>query len=977
MPVNKFVQNGSTKNLFNYIVHNLENCSEFKICVAFITFGGLQVLIDTLELLKSRNIPGQILTTTYKEMTTPEVMERLASFDNIQLKIFVPPTKDEGFHAKGYLFKNPTDNENWSIIIGSTNITGRAMKTNVEWNVLHTDSQADKKSEFTENVLKEFNNLWNSPYAKDYSEDFLNAYRDYLEQIKNTISAKHIENIFSYDDVVITPNEMQNEAIVKLAQLRDTGAQKALAIAATGSGKTYMSVFDSVQFKPNRLLFIVHREDILNKAKDSFKKIYSSIDSSITFGSFTGNFDERECKFVFATRDKLSRHYTEFKPDEFDYIVLDEAHHAASPQYENILKYFKPKFLLGLTATPERTDGQDIYSIFDNNIAIEIRLRQALQYDLICPFHYFGLKDADGIDYSQITAAPGTKEYIQQISNMLMIERRVDHIISKLKLYGHDGRKAKVLGFCASVEHAQYMAREFNKRLSANGEDIAVALSGNDNIPTRENYANRLEDENDVLQYIFTVDIFNEGIDIPSVNTVLMLRPTDSCIIFLQQLGRGLRKLPEKEFVTVLDFIGNYKNSFLMAIALYGSPNIDRDTLKVQVENDFGELPNGTYIHLDRITKEQILSQLEVERFMSMKYMKESYNAFKNLNCSGKIPMLVDYLKQDGAIDPVRFTLFSTNYKTYMEFVSYMEKDSHPEISFSLDDNAFSSAMRLFSFYCPAKRAEEWIILNSIIENPNFEASIDDILQFAQKYLPTIHPDRFYHAAEVLSGKYFDKSEKAKYSNSLLTFDSKTIAFNERLQSFLQKDKLALLWMTDLVQYSLLRYQREYSSFDTELPFLKLYQEYSMRDIALLCGSKKIHSSFRGQGLLTLDYPNYYIFVNLHKDANVREAINYKDKFINQEIFQWESPNSTSQSSELGKNLIDNIKRNVKLHLFVRKFEEVEGITQPFVYLGQVGTLKDTVKNNKPIMMEFGLFNRVPDDIYRDFTTIVKKDTQS
>ena len=460
MPVNKFVQNGSTKNLFNYIVNNLENCSEFKICVAFITYGGLQVLIDTLELLKSKNIPGQILTTTYKEMTTPEVMERLASFDNIQLKIFVPPTKDEGFHAKGYLFKNPTDNENWSIIIGSTNITGRAMKTNVEWNVLHTDSQADKKSDFTENVLREFNNLWNSPYAKDYSYDFLNAYRDYLEQIKNTISAKHIENIFSYDDVVITPNEMQNEAIVKLAQLRDTGAQKALAIAATGSGKTYMSVFDSVQFKPNRLLFIVHREDILNKAKDSFKKIYSSIDSSITFGSFTGNFDERECKFVFATRDKLSRHYTEFNPDEFDYIVLDEAHHAASPQYENILKYFKPKFLLGLTATPERTDGQDIYSIFDNNIAIEIRLRQALQYDLICPFHYFGLKDADGIDYSQITAAPGTKEYIQQISKMLMIERRVDHIISKLKLYGHDGRKAKVLGFCASVEHAQYMARE-------------------------------------------------------------------------------------------------------------------------------------------------------------------------------------------------------------------------------------------------------------------------------------------------------------------------------------------------------------------------------------------------------------------------------------------------------------------------------------------------------------------------------------
>ena len=599
MSINQFIRNTNTRTCFNYLVENLDSCAEFKISVAFITYGGLQVLLDTLEILRKRNIPGQILTTTYQQMTTPEVLERIAEFENIQLKIYVPPTEEDGFHAKGYLFRKQVGNNNWSIIIGSTNITGRALKTNVEWNVLHSDSQSAESSDFTKNVLNEFNSLWNSPYAKEYSEDFLKAYKEYLQQIKDTISAKHIEKVFSYDDVVIKPNEMQNEAIIKLAQLRDTGAKKALAIAATGSGKTYMSVFDSVQFKPNRLLFIVHREDILNKAKESFKKIYSSIDNSITFGSFTGNFDERDCKFVFATRDKLSRHYAEFKPDEFDYIILDEAHHAASPQYENILKYFKPEFLLGLTATPERTDGQDIYSIFDNNIAIEIRLRQALQYNLVCPFHYFGLKDADGIDYSKITATPGTKEYIRQISDMLMVGRRVDYIISKLKFYRHDGEKAKVLGFCASVEHAKYMANEFNKRLSTNGNPVAIALSGNDDIPTREKYAKRLENENDALQYIFTVDIFNEGIDIPSVNTVLMLRPTDSSIIFLQQLGRGLRKLPNKEFVTVLDFIGNYKNSFLMAIALHGSPNIDRDTLKVEVNNDFSDLPNGTYIHLD------------------------------------------------------------------------------------------------------------------------------------------------------------------------------------------------------------------------------------------------------------------------------------------------------------------------------------------------------------------------------------------
>ena len=973
MPVNKFIRNNTSRNFFNHLVENLQNCAEFKISVAFITYGGLQVLLETLQLLADRNIPGKILTTTYKEMTPPSVIERLAKFQNIELKIYVPPTKNDGFHAKGYLFKNQTEDGNWSIIIGSSNITGRALKTNVEWNVLHRDLQSEHSSEFTKNVLQEYEDLWNSPYAKAYSHDLLASYRNYLQKIKDSIVSKHIEDIFTYDDAVIEPNEMQNEAIVKLAQLRDTGATKALAIAATGSGKTYMSVFDSVQFKPKRLLFIVDREDILNKAKESFKKIYSTIDKSISFGSFTGNFDERKSRFLFATRDMLARHYTEFEPNDFDYIVLDEAHHASSSQYKEILKYFKPRFLLGLTATPERTNGEDIFSIFDNNIAIEIRLRQALELNLVCPFHYFGLKDVDGIDYSKITAEPGTKEFVQQIASMLMIGKRVDYIIEKFQFYGHDGEKAKVLGFCANIEHAKYMADEFNKRLSVNGENVAVALySGNGvSTATRENYVKRLENDSDPLQYIFTVNLFNEGIDIPSVNTVLMLRPTESSIIFIQQLGRGLRKLPNKEFVTVLDFIGNYKNSFLMAIALYGKPDFDRDTLKVQVKSDFAELPNGTYIHMDRITKEQILSQLEAERFMSMKYMKESYNAFKNLSCGGKVPMLVDYLKQDGSIDPLRFTQFNARFKTYMEFVSYMEKDSHPELSLTLDNNAFSAAMRLFSFYSPAKRAEEWIILKTILDSPNFEVSIDEILSEAPKYISKIHPERFYHAANVLSGKFFDKAELTKYSNSLLVLQNNSVAFSDSLKTSLKNDDVSLLWLSDLIRYNLLRYQREFGSFESDLPFLKLYHEYSMRDIALLCGYKKAHSAFRGQGLLTLDKPNYYIFVNLHKDANIKQSINYKDKFIRPDIFQWESPNSTTQNSEVGQNLIYGEERGIKLHLFVRKFEEIEGVTQPFMYLGEVFTYKDSVKNNKPIMMEFGLRSPVPDDIYRDFTTTV------
>lgn len=354
-----------------------------------------------------------------------------------------------------------------------------------------------------------------------------------------------------------------------------------------------------------------------------------------------------------------------------------------------------------------------------------------------------------------------------------------------------------------------------------------------------------------------------------------------------------------------------------------------------------------------------------------MRYMKESYNAFKNLSCGGKVPMLVDYLKQDGSIDPLRFTQFNAQFKTYMEFASYMEKDSHPELSLALDNNAFSAAMRLFSFYSPAKRAEEWIILKTILDSPNFEASIDEILSEAPKYISKIHPERFYHAANVLSGKFFDKAELTKYSNSLLVLQNNSVAFSDSLKTSLKNDDVSLLWLSDLIRYNLLRYQREFGSFESDLPFLKLYHEYSMRDIALLCGYKKAHSAFRGQGLLTLDKPNYYIFVNLHKDANIKQSINYKDKFIRPDIFQWESPNSTTQNSEVGKNLIYGEERGIKLHLFVRKFEEIEGVTQPFMYLGEVFTYKDSVKNNKPIMMEFGLRSPVPDDIYRDFTTTV------
>ena len=973
----QFITNTRTRNFYNTLVENLLECNQFKISVAFITYGGLQVLLETLDELAKKNIPGQILTTTYQNMTSPEVLKRISSFPNISLKIYVPPTDSDGFHAKGYLFHKNFSEQNkdlWTVIIGSSNITGRALKTNVEWNVLQNESTQELQEPglFTKSVLEEFDQLWKSEWAKDYSDDFLLAYRDYLSQIKKETKKIKSNPLFEYTQAsAIQPNKMQQEAIVKLDRLRKTGAKKALAIAATGSGKTYMSVFDALQVNPKRLLFIVHREDILKKAKESFDAICESrsvaTGKKYTSGFFTGNQKDADCTYLFATRDTLSRHFSDFEPDHFDYIVIDEAHHASSESYRKILNYFTPQFLLGLTATPERSDDGDIYSVFDNNVAVEIRLRQALEYNLVCPFHYFGLKDAEGIDYSKIKAEPGSSEYTEAIAKMLMVSYRVDYIVEKMNFYGHDGTKAKILGFCQSIKHAEYMANEFNKRGISS---VALSSEKNKNIDERIAFTKRLENDDDQLKAIFTVDLFNEGIDIPSVNTILMLRPTESSIIFIQQLGRGLRKLEEKEFVTVLDFIGNYNKSFLMAVALNGKTQVDKDSLKLEVETDFADLPNGTYIHMDKITKNQILHQLENEKFMSMKYMRESYLNFKHL-CGGKIPFLTDYLKHDGSSDPLKFSTFNSNYKTYLEFVAYIEKDTHPELSALLENEIFKSLMRLFTFYSPAKRIEEWCIASRLLKKIESSqgATIEELCLNTQKYLSTVHKENLIHACQTLSGKYFDSSELKNYSKCLLNFDGEKIDFNPDVKTLLLKNQLCIEWFSDLVQYNILRYQNDFGEKDYGFPFFKLYSQYSMRNTALLCNYTKIHSSFRGQGLLTAAKPDYFLFVNLHKNANIKESINYKDKFITPSVFQWQSPNSTTQESEIGKNIIFNYKREINLHLFVRKFEEIEGTTQPFTYLGKVISFSDTTEGSKPFTIHFALENPLPEELYLDLTT--------
>ncbi len=970
-----FVHNHGLTNFYNNLVENLRTCSEFKISVSFVRNSGVNVLKDVLKELADRNVPGQILASTYLGYTQPKALDDLAKFPNIKLKIYVPNEKD-GFHPKGYLFKQTVlDNkEQWTVIIGSSNLSGAALKSNIEWNVLKNDlcGENSEPGPFSKSVLEEFDELWNSRYAKDYSDEFIISYRDYLIKQKEIQKENVKRGIFSFEEQTIKPNDMQSEAIVKLQRLRQTGETKALAIAATGSGKTYMSVFDAMQYKPKKLLFVVHREDILHKAKESFDRVCT--DKDYSSGYYTGNKKDADVKYLFATRDTLRNHYTDFTPDEFEYIVVDEAHHATSPSYKTILDYFKPKFLLGLTATPERSDSGDIYSLFDNNIAVEIRLRQALQYGLICPFHYFGLTDVTGIDYSSIN--PEDEKYLEKVSKMLMISRRVDYILEKVNFYGFDGDKAKILGFCATVEHAKYMATEVNKRL---GEGTAVALSGEDSVPVREHYVQNLEDDKNQLQYIFTVDIFNEGIDIPTVNMVLLLRPTDSSIIFIQQLGRGLRKIPDKDFVTVLDFIGNYQKSFLMAIALYGKQEYDKDSLKVAVDTDFADLPGGTYIHMDKIAKEQILRQLDNEKFMSMKYMKESYYSFKKV-CGGKVPLLTDYLKHDGSVDPMKFTVFNAQIKTYLEFVAKVEIETHPEFQELLNNEYYKAFIRFLNYFMPLYRLEEFCCIKFLIEkcmktnNYSEKITIDEIMDLSQKYFEECKHSSFKYAIELLIGLHLGQTEYKSFKNGFCVLNNSAISLNQNLANFLADDtelsRLGRKYLLDTIEYSVLRFEDTFGLQTNDYPFLKLYKEYSKSAVTHLCQTNNIFTPM--PGVIQLNEKSYYIFVNLHKGADVKDSINYKDKFITPGVFQWQSPNSTKRDSETGRDWVYNLQRGVTLHLFVRKFEKIEGITQPFMYLGEVITFPDSAEGEKPITMLFALQHRVPDDIYQELTDVVK-----
>ena len=638
------------------IEQELASCDQFKISVAFITKSGITPLLQVLKELEEKCVPGEILTTDYLSFSEPEALEMLASLKNIKLRMFRTDNETGGFHTKGYIFRKE---EMYRIIIGSSNMTLSAVTRNREWN---TKIVSAENGEIAQDILNEFNDLWNARATRDY-DDFIEEYKlSYIKEkmIRQQRKAAAQESVVELERYKLKPNKMQVAFVKNIIQLYSKNVKKALLTSSTGTGKTIASAFAVRELDPERILFVVHREQIAKQALNSYKRIFGE---SKTYGLLSGNQKDMHADCMFSTMQMMAKPeiHQSFDPDAFDVIILDECHHAGSSSYQKIMAYFDPKFWLGMTASPD-TSNYDIYELFDHNIAYEIRLQQALEENLLCPFHYFGITDLE-INGEVFDDNSGLRDF-----NNLVSDDRVDHVLEKAEYFGYSGSRVKGLVFCSRKDEAKDLSSKFNKRSKKSGQLYRTeVLTGEDSQERREKVIGQLtadELSEDCIDYIFTVDIFNEGVDIPEINQVIMLRPTESPVIFIQQLGRGLRKYEDKEYVVILDFIGNYMNNFMIPIALSGDRSYNKDSMRRYIREGARVIPGSSTIHFDEISKKRIYESIDKAKTSDMRLLRDSYRALKNK--LGRIPTILEF-KEHGAVDVIKIFEKCGSYHAFLK----------------------------------------------------------------------------------------------------------------------------------------------------------------------------------------------------------------------------------------------------------------------------------------------------------------------
>ena len=897
------------KKVLVSIEEELQRCEEFCISVAFITESGITPLLQTLKDMEQKNIPGKILTTNYLLFSEPEALEKLAGLRNIQLKMFVANRETGGFHTKGYIFR---EEEIYRIIIGSSNMTLSAITKNKEWN---TKIVSTEQGELTQAVLQEFDELWNNEHTLAF-KDFIDSYRqEYLNEkmIRKQRRQAISEPIVKLEDYQLKPNKMQIAFVQSVMEMREKQIDRALLLSSTGTGKSLASAFMLREMKAKKALFIVHREQIAKQTLKSFKRVFGT---SKTYGLLSGNSREFGAEYLFATmqmmsKDEILSYYT---PEEFDVIILDECHHAGAESYQKIMRYFKPKFWLGMTASPD-TNQYDIYSIFNHHIAYEIRLQQALEEDLLCPFHYFGITDLE-INGEVFDDNAGVKNFSNLIS-----DARVDYVIEKANYYGFSGDRVKGLIFCSRKDEAKELSKKFNER----GLRTEV-LTGEDNQECRENVIARLTDDEKIdnqLDYIFTVDIFNEGVDIPEINQVIMLRPTQSPVVFVQQLGRGLRKCEGKEYVVLLDFIGNYMNNFMIPIALSGDRSYNKDAMRRYIREGARVIPGSSTIHFDEISKKRIYASIDAARTNDMRLLKESYKTLKYK--LGRIPTIQDF-KKFGSVD---VTKIFEKCGSYHNFLKKYETEYHVHLTKQQETIIEYFSKKLIAY----KRIHEMELLKILIDHK------DRILYYQRILYEKYHVDMNEQVEESvlrnLKNEFPKEEERRKYSDCVLIEknDDGSYSLSSKFQEELSNNNFKEM-ILELLDFGIDQWKEKYGQTYRDTNFT-LYQKYTYEDVCRLLNWKKnLNAQNIGGYYYDSDTKTLPVFINYHK---AEDAIAYEDRFVSEGhlIALSKHPRKVTSSDAVHIYKQSEEDKNNRIFLFIRKNKD-DNEAKEFYFLGEI-----------------------------------------
>ena len=701
-----------------------------------------------------------------------------------------------------------------------------------------------------------------------------------------------------------------------------------------------------------RVLFLVHRNQIAKQALKSYKRVF---DENTTMGRVTGKYQEYDKDYVFATIQTLSKeeNLKRYEEDAFDAIIIDEAHHSSANSYKKILDYFKPRLWLGMTATPDKRDdnleGKNIYEIFNYQIAYEIRLQNAMEEDLLCPFHYFGITDLEMI-------RDGLKKE-EEVENFryLTSNERVANVMKQAEYYGYSGNRVKGLIFCSRIDEARELSKKFNEK----GWRTLV-LSGSDSEEVRAAAIERLAADNaeDPLDYILSVDIFSEGVDVPEINQVIMLRPTESPIVFIQQLGRGLRKAEDKEFVVVLDFIGNYQKNFMIPIALSGDRSYNKDNIRRYVTEGGRVIPGASTVHFDEVSKRRIFQAIDNANFSDVKLLKENYITLKNK--LGRIPALADFDKY-GEMDVLRI-FDNQNLGSYYKFLVKYEKEYTVRLSKEEEQIIEFISKKLAN----GKRIHELEMLKRLLKYQH------GIFAYVEEHLKNVYgrvldKNCRENLVNMMTNEFPTSAARKTYEKCVFVTDEGNDygiapSFAEHLKN---PDFVKIL--EELIEFGISRYHMNYSKRYQNTD-LVLYQKYTYEDACRLLNWEHNEVPLNIGGYKfdkkTKTYP---VFINYHKEENISDTTKYEDHFISANRLIAISKSGRTLESEDVQNFLRAEERNIDVQLFVRKNKEDKG-SKEFYYLGRMtasGNVKAIEMANKTaVEIEWMLDTPVREDIY-------------